>query len=66
MHKLEEIVQRLPDQLTQFGLRMPLRSVECPAPFVPVDVRETGMKGVLNGSCKEAYAGAGSEHSSAG
>ncbi len=29
--------------------------VECPATFVPVDLRETGMEGALNGARKEAY-----------
>jgi hypothetical protein len=29
--------------------------VECPVPFVPVNLRETGMKGALNGARKEAY-----------
>jgi hypothetical protein len=26
--------------------RLPCRRLECPAPFMPVDVRETGMKGL--------------------
>ena len=30
--------------------------VECPATFVPVDVRETGMRGALHGTRKGAYA----------
>ena len=29
--------------------------LECPATFVPVDLRETGMEGALNGARKEAY-----------
>jgi len=29
--------------------------VECPALFVPVCMRETGMRGALNGTWKEAY-----------
>ena len=37
------------------------RWVECPALFVPVDVRETGMKGAWNGTRKEAYARTDSE-----
>lgn len=32
--------------------------LECPAPFVPVAVRETGMKGAWNGTRQEADAGA--------
>jgi hypothetical protein len=32
------------------------RRLECPASFVPVDLRETGMRGALNGTRKEAYA----------
>ena len=40
--------------------------LECPALFVPVDVRETGMRGALNGTRKEAYAGADCEPASAG
>jgi len=29
--------------------------LECPALFVPVCMRETGMRGALNGTWKEAY-----------
>jgi hypothetical protein len=48
------------------GVNEPADRVECLALFVPVDVRETGMRGALNGTRKEAYAGADSEPSSAG
>jgi hypothetical protein len=36
----------------------------CPALFVPVDVRETGMRGALNGTREEAYARTDSEPTS--
>jgi hypothetical protein len=32
-----------------------LEGMECPALFVPVCMRETGMRGALNGTWKEAY-----------
>jgi hypothetical protein len=38
--------------------------VEHPATFVPVDVRETGMRGALNGARKEAFAGTDCEPAS--
>jgi hypothetical protein len=38
---------------------------ECPALFVPVDVRETGMKGAFHGTREEAYSGAGGEPAAA-
>ena len=39
--------------------------LECPAFFVPVSMRETGTKGALNGTRKEAYARADCELTSA-
>lgn len=38
--------------------------VECPAVFVPVAMRETGMEGALNGAEEEVYTGADREPSS--
>jgi hypothetical protein len=43
-----------------------LAPLECPALFVPVAMRETGMRGALNGARKEAYAGADCESAAAG
>ena len=40
--------------------------LECPASFVPVDVRETGMRGALHGTRKEAYARTDREPASSG
>jgi hypothetical protein len=31
--------------------------LECPPLFVPVDVRELGLRGALNGTREEAFAG---------
>ena len=39
--------------------------LECPAIFVPVEVRETGMRGALNGTREEEYTGADSEPAAA-
>lgn len=43
-----------------------LLQLECPALFVPVEVRETGMRGALNGARKEKYTGADCELAAAG
>ncbi len=40
--------------------------VECPATFVPVSMRQTGMRGVWNGTRKEAHTGANRNAASAG
>jgi IS5 family transposase len=36
-------------------------ALECPAPLVPESMRQTGMRGALNGTRKEAYTGADCE-----
>jgi hypothetical protein len=51
------------DGLCLFAKR--LEKVECPANFVPVGMRQTGMRGAWNGTRKEAYAGADREPASA-
>jgi hypothetical protein len=40
--------------------------LECPATFVPAAMRETGMRGALNGTREEEYAGADCEPAAAG
>jgi hypothetical protein len=40
-------------------------TVECPAVFVPVSKRETGMRGAINGAEEEVYAGADREPATA-
>ena len=42
------------------------RRVECPAPFVPVEMRETGTRGALDGTRKEAHGRADCEPASSG
>jgi adenine-specific DNA-methyltransferase len=42
------------------------KMVECPVPFVPVEMRETGMRGAINGAEKEVYARADREPASSG
>jgi hypothetical protein len=39
--------------------------VDCPAQFVPVEMRQTGTSGAEDGTRKEAQSGPGSEHSAA-
>jgi hypothetical protein len=43
-----------------------LLGLECPALFVPVEVRETGMKGAFDGTREKEYAGADCESASSG
>jgi hypothetical protein len=40
--------------------------VECPARFVPVEMRQTGTRGVGNGTRQEAYGGADRESAATG
>ena|GEM_PF-6356881 len=41
------------------------RSLECPAAFVPESMRQTGIRGALDGTREEAYSGADREFASA-
>ena len=41
-------------------------ALACPAKSVPVELRQTGMEGALNGQCKKAHSGADCEHSASG
>jgi hypothetical protein len=40
--------------------------MECPATFVPVEMRQTGMRGTDYGTRKEAYGGADRESAATG
>jgi hypothetical protein len=52
-------------ELPQKAGRPAQHGLECPANFVPVGMRQTGMRGAWNGTRKEAYAGADREPASA-
>jgi hypothetical protein len=40
--------------------------VECPATFIPVEMRQTGTRGAVYGTREEAYGGAGRESAATG
>jgi hypothetical protein len=44
----------------------PIVLVECPATFVPVEMRQTGMRGTGYGTREEAYGGADRESAATG
>jgi Trypsin-like peptidase domain len=44
----------------------PLNTLECPATFVPVEMRQTGMRGTGYGTREEAYGGADRESAATG
>jgi hypothetical protein len=48
------------------GCLLDHRHVECPASFVPVEVRQTGMRGAIYGTREEAYSRADREPAAAG
>lgn len=51
------------EYLVAYKLRHPL---ECPATFVPVEMRQTGMRGTGYGTREEAYGGADRESAATG
>jgi hypothetical protein len=63
---MREIESFLPTYETVRVWKNRQRMMECPATFVPAAMRETGMRGALNGTREEEYAGADCEPAAAG
>ena len=53
-------------EMQSYGFTIQGMVLECPANFVPVEMRQTGMRGAWNGTRKEAYTGADREAAAAG
>jgi hypothetical protein len=60
MHSLESMWLNLMSKDSYSPVRL-----VCPANLVPVEMRQTGMRGALNGTREEAHAGADREPAAA-